>query len=677
MTTRARCFTCVLAVPLVALLSCTSSANTATGTTPEVDRRIDPCTDFDAFANGPWRAANPIPAQLSRWGRRAAARETNRRQLQELLQELSRPEDWPRGSIERVLADHYASCMDEARIEGLGLTPLAPLLADIDAIRSRADLQRSIRRLHALAVPVGFGIVGVMDNHEPERFIANVVAGGLGLSGRDKYLQSEPPFVQARERYRAHVAHVLALAGWPDAATRESSLAILGLEKRLAEASLGASASADPAATDHRMTFTQLEQLAPGVDWSTYFGEAGLPRVDLNVEEPNLLRQLDVELRETPLLVWKAYLRWRLLDAASPFLSRPFVDAAYALAHELPPGATETTPRARRCVESTESLFGDALGRKYVERHFLPAAKAKVQEIVRALLMVLKDDLASLDWMRPGTRKTALEKLEGYDAQVGYPGRWKDYAGVEVRRDAFWANVAVGRRLNVDENRRQIGKPTEHDRWQLPPSSPDAYIDLQLNQMVLPAGFLQPPAFGLDQSDAENYGAIGTSIAHDLTHGIDAGGSELDLHGRPRPWWTETDRQEFQTRGRCVSEQFEGYFIEPGLHHRGKLVLSEAIGDLAGVHLAFLAFRQSLARHPLPVRVGLTPEQRFFIAFGQLRGDAVRLEAQRQMLTTDPHPVPKFRVIGTLSNLPEFQRAFSCRAGAEMVRPPEKRCAVW
>jgi putative endopeptidase len=504
-----------------------------------------------------------------------------------------------------------------------------------------------------------------MDNHEPERFIANVVAGTLGLSSRDEYLQAEPRFVEARERYRAHVAHVLALAGSPDAVARESSIAILGLEKRLAEASLGATASADPAATDHRMTFTQLEQLVPGVDWSAYFAEAGLPRVDLNVAEPNFLRQLEMELRETPLPVWKAYLRWRLLDSASPFLSKSFV------------GEAETTPRAQRCVESTESLFGDALGRKYIERQFPPAAKAKVQEIVRTLLTALKEDVAGVEWMRPQTRKTALEKLEGFDAQVGYPERWKDYGGVEVHRDAFWANVAAGRRFNVDEDRKRIGKPTERDLWQLPPSSPDAYIDLQLNQMVLPAGFLQRPAFGLDQTDAENYGAIGTSIAHDLTHGIDAGGSDLDLHGRPRPWWTETDRQGFQLRGRCVSEQFEGYFVEPGLHHQGTLVLSEAIGDLAGVRLAFIAFRKSLARHPVPVRVGVTPEQRFFIAYGQLRGDAIRLEAQRQMVTTDPHPVPKFRVIGPLSNLPEFQRAFSCRAGAEMVRPPGKRCAVW
>jgi putative endopeptidase len=665
MRTTLRGLICLLALPFLTLTACKNSTAAPTAPIPDVDRAIDPCTDFDAFANGAWRAANPIPDQLPRWGRRAAARETNRRQVQELLEELAHREDWPRGSIERLLADHYASCMDESRVEALGLTPLAPLLDEIDAIRSRTDLQRNIRRLHALAVPVGFGLVGAMDNHEPERFIANVVPGGLGLSSRDEYLGDEPRLAQAREQYRARVEHVLVLAGAPDTAARESSIVILALEKRLAEASLDGKASADPAATDHPTTFAQLEQLAPGIDWKAYFADAGLPHGDLNVEQPNLLRRLDVELRETELPVWKTYLRWRLLDSASPSLSKAFAGTAAA------------ATRAQRCVESTETLFGDAVGRKYVERHFPPAAKAKVQEIVRALLAVMKDDVARLEWMRLETRKTALGKLEGFDAQVGYPERRTDYAGVKVHRDTFWANVAAGRRFNVAANRKRIGKPTERDAWQLPASSPDAYIDLQLNQMVLPAGFLRPPAFGLDRSDAENYGAIGASIAHDLTHAIDAGGSELDLHGRPRPWWTETDRQEFQKRGRCVSDQFEGYSIESGLHHQGKLVLSEAIGDLAGVRVAFLAFRRSLEKHPVPVHIGVTPEQRFFIAFGQLRGDAMRLEAQRLALATDPHPVPKYRVIGTLSNLPEFQQAFSCAAGAEMVRAPEKRCAVW
>lgn len=664
MTTGTRRLLCVLAIPLLALPACTKARATV-ATTPDVDRKIDPCTDFDAFANAPWRTANPIPAEQSRWGRRAAELENNRRDVQALLEELSGRESWPRGSIERLLSDHWASCMDQSRIERLGLAPVAPLLDEIDAIRSGADLQRSIRRLHALAVPVGFGLAGAMDTRDPRRFIANVVPGGLGLPGRDAYLGDGPELVQSRDRYRGRVAHVLALAGAPDAAAQESSRAILALETRLARATLDGKAAADPAATDHPTSFAQLEQMAPGIDWKSYYGDAGIPRGDLNVEQPGFIRQLDAELRETPLPVWKAYLKWRLLDSASPFLSTAFA------------AAPDGTPRGRRCVEWTESLFGDAVGRKYVERYFPPTARAKVQEIVRALLTVLKDDVTRVDWMRTETRKAALAKLEGYDAQVGYPERWADYSAVKVHRDTFWANVAAGRKLDVAANRRRIGKPTERDLWQLPASSPGAYIDLQLNQIVLPAGFLRPPAFGLDRSDAENYGAIGASVAHDLTHAIDAGGSELDVDGRPRPWWTESDRQEFQKRGRCVADQFEQYSVAPGLHHKGSLVLGEAVGDLAGVRLAFLAFRKSLEGRPPPAREGLTAEQRFFVAFAQLRGDAVRPEAQRRMLETDPHPAPRFRVIGTLSNLPEFQQAFSCPAGAEMVRSAEKRCAVW
>jgi putative endopeptidase len=279
--------------------------------------------------------------------------------------------------------------------------------------------------------------------------------------------------------------------------------------------------------------------------------------------------------------------------------------------------------------------------------------------------------------MGPETKKTALEKLATYKPLVGYPDRWKDYGALTIRRGTFWANVAVGRKLNVDEERRRVGKPTDRDFWILPPSSPDAAIDPQLNTMVLPAGFLQAPAFSLDATDAVNYGAIGASVAHDITHAIDTLGNQFDVAGRPKNWWTEADVKNFHERAQCVVDQFEGYFIEPGVHHQGKLVEGEAIGDLAGVHLAYLVFERSLAGHAAPALDGFTPEQQFFISWGQNRGGAERLELQRQMVKGDPHPVAKFRVIGPLSNLPEFQQAFACKVGTEMVRPPEKRCAVW
>lgn len=637
--------------------------------TGDLDRSVDPCTDFYQFANGAWRAANPIPASMSRWSRRVAAHEANRYQVRDLLEEISGRKDWPAGSIEGLLGTHYASCMDEAGVDAAGLTPLAPLLAEIDRSRTRSDVQRIIRRLHELAVPVPFGIASATDYHEPMNTIANVVAGGLGLPGRDDYLKTEPRFQEARERYRVHVAKVLRLAGMPDAESGEAAAGILALEKRLAEASLDGATAADQASTDHKTTFAQLQQLAPHFDWERYFDEAHLPRTDLNVAEPRFIRQFDKELEGTPVTVWKTYLEWHLLESASPWLSRAFVEESVR--------GSEMKPRAMRCVESVDALFGEALGRKYVERHFPPAAKAKAEEIARNLLTALKEEVAGVPWMTAETKRKALEKLAATRVQIGYPDTWKDYSAVTVQRNAFWANVAAGRRLNVDEERRQIGKPTNRGLWALSPSSPDAYIDLQLNKLVLPAGFLQPPYFDLDATDAVNYGALGIGLAHDLTHAIDTLGAETDVMGRPGNWWSDADRKAFEARGQCVVDQFEGYFIEPGVHHRGKQVLTESIGDLGGVRVALRALERSMKVAPVPVIDGFTPEQQFFISWGQTSGAAMTLEAQRQLVSGDPHPVPKFRVIGPLSNSPEFQRAFSCKVGAAMVRPPEKRCAVW
>ena len=631
--------------------------------TADLDRKVDPCTDFYEFANGAWRAENPIPASMPRWSRRIAARESNKQRVQSILEEVSQKKDWLSGSIEQLLGDHYASCMDEAGINAKGLTPLAPLLAEIDGARSLADVPRSIRRLHELGVAAPFGTIGAMDYHEPKNFIENVVAGGLGLPDRSDYLDAGPPSVEGRAKYLARVARVLALGGMSETRAREAAGDAFAVEKRLAEASLASAVAADPAATDHKMSFAQLKQLAPHFDWDNYFDEAKLPRVDLNVAEPRFIEALDKELQETPLAAWKAYLQWRLLDSFNldQYLGK----------------AAEAKPRGERCAESTEALFGQALGKKYAERYFPPAAKAKVLEMARNLQGVLQDEVSRVQWLTPETKKKALAKLAISKVMAGYPDSWTDYSKVIVRRDSFWANVAAGRRFNVSDDRRQIGKPTNQDLWLLPASSPDAYIDLQLYKLVLPAGFLQPPYFNLEATDAVNYGALGINLAHDLTHAIDALGAETDLDGQPENWWTQADRREFETRGQCVVDQFEEYFIEPGVHHNGKRVMGEAIGDLTGVRVAWLALGKSTASHLKPVIDGPTLEQQFFISWGQTAGAAMRLEAQRALVAGDPHPVPKFRVIGPLSNSPEFAQAFSCRAGAPMVRPEGKRCKVW
>ncbi len=643
----------------------------------DVNRNIDACSDFYEFANGTWRMENPIPASMSRWSRRVAAREANKQRVRSILEDVSRKKDWPGGSSEQLVGDHYSSCMDTAANDAAGLAPLAPLLAQIDAVRSIADVQRLISRLHELAVFVPFTTMGAPDYREPGNFIENIVGGRLGLPDRDYYLKDEPRFVDARAGYLRHVANLLTLSGTRGAEAAAAAASIFALEKRFAAASLDSVAAADQAGTDHKMSFAQLEKMAPDFDWRGYFDEAKLPRIDLNVAEPRLVRQLDSELRVTPVAIWKLYLKWHLLESASPWLSAPFAAESFQSSdHYLGKSAAEQ-PRAELCAASVEALLGEALGKIYVQQYFPPAAKAKAQEMALNLRSALQDEVFAVKWLDPGTKAKALEKLADTNVQIGYPDKWKDYSSLTIRRGAVWANVAAGRRFGVEDDRQQIGKPTNRNLWALAPSSPDAYLDLQLNKLVLPAGFLQPPFFNLDASDAVNYGALGIGLAHDLTHAIDASGSEIDIMGRPQAWWTETDRGEFAKRGQCIVDQFEDYFIEPGIHHDGKRVLSESIADLAGVQVAYRALMKSMQSHPVPVLDGFTPEQQFFISWGQSSGAAMRIEAQRQLISDDPHPVPKFRVIGPLSNSPEFRQAFACKAAAVMVRQPERRCEVW
>jgi endothelin-converting enzyme/putative endopeptidase len=611
---------------------------------------VEPCTDFYSYANAGWLAANPIPQGQPRWSPRSVGRAAHQRRLQELLESARR--EASAGSAERLAGDFYASCVDETRVDAAGLAPLAPLLAEIDAARTPADVQRAMRGLHAVGVPIGFTAAGAPAYREPSRFVLNVAAGSFGL----------PRAAEERDAYRKHVAALLTLGG-----AAEGADAVVALEARLAEGALDPAAAGDPAKTDHPTTFAELVELAPAVDWAAYFDEARLPRAGVNVAEPRLLRQLDRSLRETPVAAWRAYLRFQLLEAAAPYLSRPFQEES----------PVRGKPRGPFCAETTESLLGDAAGKLYVERDFPPAARARVEAMIAGLIAVLKEDVAAVPWMAPETRKRALDKLAEYDAQVAAPHRWKDSAGLDIRRDGFWANVAAARRSSVEEDRRRVGKPTDRNVWQLPASSSLAYIDAQLNQIVLPAGFLLAIGFRPDAEDPELYGGIGAGIAHDLTHALDAGGADFDEQGRPARWWSDADRAQFQARAACVDDEYSAFEVEPGLRLDGKRVESEAIGDLGGVRLAYRALARALAAHPVPAREGVTAQQRFFIAWARSRAEALRPETERQVARSDPHPPGRFRVLGTLVNLPEFEEAFACKPGAKMVRPPEKRCTVW
>jgi putative endopeptidase len=645
--------------------------------TGDIDKKADPCSDFFQYSNGKWRAENPIPPSMVRWSRRWKAGEDAKDQLKIILDDVSRKTDWPRGSTEELIGDYYGSCMNEARVNKLALTPAKPMLTEIDAMKTPADLQRVVRHLHALSVFVPFGLASTSDNHNPSQVIATVVTSGLGLPDRDYYLKPEQRFVDTREKYLLHVAAMFKLAGYDDAKAKSAADTVFQMEKKLAEASLDNVALRDPHATDNKTTFADLKKLSPAIDWDGYFTEAKLSRADLNVSEPKFVQEVDRQFRETAIADWKTYLKWHFLNASADQLSDPFVNENFAFYGKYLNGATELKPRWKRCAEATDNLLGEALGKKYVEKYFPPEAKARAQEMVNNILAAMHDTIEGLDWMGPETRKKALEKLSTFNPKIGYPDKWKDYSSIKLTRDSYWDNNLAAIKWNIDDDREQIGKPVDRGRWGMTPPTSNAYYNPLLNEIVFPAGILQQPSFSVQNADAVNYGGIGVVIGHEISHGFDDQGAQYDAQGRLNNWWTADDLTHFQERTSCVVRQFDGYFIEPGIHHNGKLVLGESIGDFAGAKIAYLAFKKAAQKHPEPTIDGFTPEQQFFIAWGQWRGDEIRPETQRTMVQGDPHPIGKYRVIGPLSNLPEFKQAFSCKDDSAMVRPPADRCQVW
>jgi len=643
----------------------------------DIDRKVDACDNFFDYANGAWRAVNPIPPSMQRWSRRWAAGEQSKEQLRSLLEDVSKRKDWPKGTIDQQISDFYSSCMDQARIDALGSKPIQPLLREVGAIDTPAALQQTIATLHHLQISGPFAVVSASDNHNPGQVIARVIATGLGLPDRDYYLKPEKRFAEARARYVTHIAKMFELTGTPAAGAKNAARIVFAMEKRLATAQLDNVTLRDPAATDHKYAVSTLQSMTPHFDWTRYLERAGIAPADLNVDQPEYMGAVEKELRSTPLSAWKTYLKWHVINNAAAHLSSPIAAEDFAFNGQYLGGSKEMKPRWKRCVEADDALLGEALGRRYAERYFPAEAKARMQAMVKNLLSAMGDTIQNLDWMSAETKKRALEKLSTFNPKVGYPDKWKDYSNVPIEPASHWQNVVAGLTFGTADDHALIGKPADRGRWGMTPPTSNAYYNPLLNEIVFPAGILQPPAFDVNASDAVNYGAIGVVIGHEISHGFDDQGAKFDAQGRLRNWWTDDDLKHFRERTKCVSDQFDSYFIEPGIHHNGQLVLGESIGDLAGAKIAWLAFQKARQTRPAVAIDGFSPEQQFFIAWGQFRGDEIRPETQRLMVQGDPHPIGKYRVIGPLSNLPVFATTFGCKADSAMVRPADKRCDIW
>jgi putative endopeptidase len=669
----------------LALALCTSAMFSQTSTSSfhgidptDLDRKADPCGDFYQFANGTWRANNPIPASMTHWSKRWASGEAIKDQLREIEEQAAKDHSAARGSSDQIIGTYYSACMDASEINARGIQPLKPWLEQIDNAKDMAQLQIVMTNLHDLGVVVPFAVGGSQDPHKPTLVLAEVAANGYSLPDRDYYLKLDARFKEARDKYQEHVARMFSLMGWDQKSAAGAAVTVMTMETKFAEASLDNVSLRDPSATDHNTTFAQLQAMAPHFDWAGYFKHKQLPNdVDMNVDQPKYMAEFERQLQQVSLADWKIYLKWNLVNSTASALSDPLVEEDFAFNGKYLNGTSEMKPRWKRCVESTDALYGDPLGKKYAEKYFPPEAKARMQEMVRNLLAATRVDILSRPWMSDDTKEKAMAKIATFNPKIGYPDKWKDYSKVDVRADTFFEDNLAGRRFLIEDDRATIGKPVDRGRWGMTPPTSNAYYNPQLNEIVFPAGILQPPAFDNSAVDAVNYGAIGVVIGHEISHGFDDQGAQYDYLGRLRNWWTDADLKQFQQRGACVVDQFDHYFIEEGVHHNGKLVLGESIGDLGGAKIAYQAFEKSLSGKPRQNIDGFTPEQQFFISWGQWRGDEIRIETQRVMMQADPHPVAKYRVNGPLSNLPEFQQAFSCKEDAPMVRQGERKCEVW
>ena len=642
-----------------------------------MDRSAEPCVDFYRFACGGWMRNNPIPPDESRWSVYGKLARENQRFLWGILEDLAK-RSAGRSATQQKIGDYFAACMDEAAVEKSSARPLKPHLEQIFAMKSKRDLPAVLARLHLVTGSSGpyFVFSSNQDFADSTSVIAFAGAGGLGLPDRDFYTKDDDKSRELRTRYAAHVARTFELLGdRPGAAGREAAQ-VMEIETKLARASLTRTQRRDPYQLFHKMDARGLKALTPGFDWDLYLKTAGLPGLNaFNVTEPEFFRELDRQWRSIALADIKTYLRWHAAHASAPFLSSAFVNEDFDFFGKTLYGVPELKPRWKRCVALVDAQLGEALGQEFVSRAFSPELKQKTLHMTKQIEQAMEDDLNRIEWMSAATQQKALEKLHAIVNKIGYPDKWRDYGPVDVRRDDFAGNVA---RANLFESRRRlakIGKPLDRGEWSMTPPTVNASYDLQMNDINFAAGVLQPPLYDPKMDDAPNYGNTGGTIGHELTHGFDDEGRQFDAQGNLKDWWTEKDAKEFNDRAQCIVDQYAQYTIVDDIRINSRLTEGEDIADLGGLVLAWLAWKAETAGTEPESRDGFTPEQRFFVGYAQWACESNRPEDLRVRALTDAHSPGKYRVNGLVVNMPEFERAFSCKAGQPMVR--KNRCRVW
>jgi predicted metalloendopeptidase len=640
-----------------------------------IDGKVRPQDDFYRHVNGKWLAATEIPADRSNFGAFTKLQDDVETNLKAIVEEAAAA--GAGGSPEqRMVGDFYASFMDEARAERRGLEPLAPEFARIAAIDDRAGLLDYLAHAGRVGIanPIGFEITP--DAKRPDFNTVWTGQAGLAMPDRDYYLKDDARFVEMRGKYQAYVTDVLAMAGRKDAA--EAAKRVMEFETRLAQASWPRVDLRDPTKIYNPFDLAGAAKATPGLDWTRYFAGLGIKAHDqLVVGQPSYFAEVGRALEDVPLATWKDYLQVRVIDAHAPYLNDALVQKHFDFYGRTLSGTPELKPRWKRGLAETEAAIGDLLGKAYVARHFPPQAKQRMDALVANLLKSFGTSIDELEWMGPETRREAHAKLAGFTVKIGYPEKWKEYPGLELRRDDLVGNVLRAREVNVKRELAKLGQPVDRTEWFMTPQTVNAYYNPLGNEIVFPAAILQPPFFDMNADDAVNYGGIGAVIGHEISHGFDDQGRKFDGKGVLRDWWTEEDNERFRKRTDRLVAQYAAFSPLPGQNLNGELTLGENIGDLSGLSVAYKAYRLALGGQQAPVLDGYTGDQRFFIGWAQVWPRKYRDDELRKRLVTDPHSPSEYRANGIVRNMPQFVEAFGVKEGDGLYLPPEEQVRIW